>query len=161
MWFSKKNMDSLCGKTYSKHGFQRVKEKNRPWFMQKNRVIDGFMHENRPGFVQKNWLGSRFSCINRVDAGFSCTNHTGFMQKNRTWFSCIVHTRTMPHSVYLRPSRYSEVISGDSRALPWRFPNNNIRFLIDTDAVGCDYDRFFRFFIKNVTKMGPKSVVSQ
>ena len=93
----KKTIDSLCGKTGSMHGFQRVKEKNRPWFMQKNRVIDGFMHKNRPGFVQKNWLGSRFLCINRVGPRFFCTNHTGFMQKNRTWFSCIVHTRTMLH----------------------------------------------------------------
>ena len=98
VWFSKKTMGSLCRKTGSMYGFQAVKDKNRTWFMQKNRIVRGFMHENRPGFVQKNWLGSRFLCINRVDAGFSCTNHTGFMQKNRTWFSCIVHTRTMYQS---------------------------------------------------------------
>ena len=51
-----------------------------------------------------------------------------------------------PNHDHLWHSKFSiflwchEVISGGSRTLPWSFSNNNIRFLIETNALGCDYD---------------------
>ena len=55
----------------------------------------------------------------------------------------------------------SEMKNGSSRGLPEVFLINNIWFLWVFDRSGVFFERFFKFFIKKLPKMGPKVAPSQ